>query len=168
MLKCICCKNHVHIVLGDEENIRERHPTQFGWPLYSQDVVRFAEKDLIEREMESEEDRQDVRNCFARIYPRINQQGHDTRGRFTKPFLPKNMYYFPIDYVSLLTNWMEFVEGKTKKCEYIQHLLPGPYMVPVRNCSLMRYITEPPRQLQRFESLVWEAVFDFSEDLEVI
>lgn len=169
MLKCVCCKNHVHLVLGDKDNIYERHPTQFGWPLYSQDIVRFAEKELLQNIVKSEEDRQDVRDCLVRVYARINKQQRDTKGRFAGPFLPEtDRGISTIDYVSLLKNWIEFTEEKTNSVNYILDTLLGPYVAPVRNCSLIRYISSPPQELKRFESPVWEGVFELSDHLEVI
>jgi hypothetical protein len=169
MLKCICCKYHVHIVLGDQEgDIRERRPTQFGWPLFSQDAVEFAEKYLLEHMAESEEDRDEMREFFSRLYPRINKQGRGKNGRFTGPYLPKSGQGSPILYGSVIKAWLDFVNGKARKCEYIQQMMLGDFMVPVYDCSLIRYITPPPSTLQRFKELVWEGVFEVQTNIEVV
>lgn len=169
MLYCVCCKNHIHIVLGNKEgDIRERRPTQFGWPLFSQDAVAFAEKYLLEHMAESEEDRQEMRTFFSRVYPRINRQERGKEGRFAGPYLPKSGQASPILYGTVIEAWIDFIDGKTRKCEYGQQTMLGDFMVPLYECSLIRYITPPPRTLQRFKELVWEGVFEIQPDMEFI
>lgn len=165
---CVCCKDHIHIVLG-EGIVTQREPAQFGWPIFTQRDVVMTERIVLEQYAENEEGRAQIRELFAKVYPSIMRQGRDNRGHFTSSYLPKTGRGAAVRYASLFETWFSFVKGEKKKVDYVVAGVPiwNVIVVPLRHCSLIRYITEPPQELS-YREYKWEGEFRVPENIEII
>jgi hypothetical protein len=168
MLKCICCKDHIHIVLG-EGDIQNREPTCFGWPLFSQDVVSIAQNDVMTQFLETEQKKVEGKEFFKNVFLRAQLQKREKNGRFGKLYLPKTREGVgDIDYVSLIRSWIKFVEGNSPRCEYVGCVPIFSYIIfPLRDCSLLNYLTPLPNNAS-YQGGVWKAKFEIQDGLEVI
>lgn len=170
MLRCICCKDHVHIVLGADE-LTTRSPDQFGWPIFTQRDVLQTEIILLENQADNEEERRMFRDLFSKIYPRLKKQGRNQKGQFTGLYLPKDNMSGSVNYPHLIKEWRSFVKGEKGTCQYILEGVPiwNVLIWPLSSCSLISYITPPPKEhsYKGYEG-TWEGIFQISEQIEVI
>lgn len=165
---CVCCKDHIHIVLGEGE-ITKREPAQFGWPIFTQQDVAMTERIVLEQYAENEEGRMKIRELFAKIFRHLKKQGHDKRGHFTSSYLPKTGGGTEVRYASLVEEWFTFAKGEKKNCAYVLSGVPvfNVLVVPLRDCSLIHYVTEPPKELS-YREYTWEGRFRVTDSLKII
>ncbi len=165
---CVCCKSHIHIVLG-EGVVTQREPTQFGWPIFTQQDVVTTERMMLQDYAKNEEGKAKIREFFAKVYPNLKKQGRDNRGRFTPSYLPKTGRGTVVRYATLFETWFSFVKGEKKNVDYVVTGVPiwNVIIVPLRHCSLIRYITEPPQELS-YREYTWEGEFQVPKNLGII
>lgn len=165
---CVCCKDHIHIVLG-EGVVTQREPTQFSWPIFTQQDVVTTERMILQDYAKSEEEKVETSAFFAKIYPSLKKQGRDSRGYFTPSYLPRTGKGTVVRYATLFETWFSFVKGEKKKVDYVVAGVPiwNVIVVPLRHCSLIRYITEPPQELS-YREYAWEGEFQVPDNLKII
>ena len=124
---------------------------------------------MLQDDAKNEEGKAEIRALFAKVYPNLKKQRRDNRGHFTPSYLPKTGRGTVVRYASLFEAWFSFVKGEKKKVDYVVAGVPiwNVIVVPLRHCSLIRYITEPPQELS-YREYVWEGEFQVSESLEII
>ncbi len=166
MLKCICCKDHVHIVLG-EGDVKARNPTSFGWPLFTQRHISLTKDMMLSGKACEEEAPPDTETFFKKVLTRAQRQSRDSQGRFGRPYLPKGHQY---DGINPIRGWFEFVEGTSDCFEYWcdSPTMLTTFFVPLTGCSLIAYITEPPKVLSRFHQEKWQGKFEIQPGTEVL
>jgi len=168
MLLCVCCKDHVHLVLG-EGPVEKREPGQFSWPIFTQNEVKMHEKHTLDEAGRTEQDLEEIREFFARVYKRLQVQGRDAKGQFTKKYLRKDYRDSLPQYGSLIEEWLDFADGKKKMCNFILHQVPiwNVIITPLYDCSLIRYI-KPPPNTHSYKGYDWEGVFEIPPNLEIL
>lgn len=165
---CVCCKNHIHIVLGEGE-ITQREAAQFGWPIFTQQDVATTERMMLQDYAKNEEGKAKIRELFVKVYLCLKKQGRDNRGRFTPPYLPKTGRGMVVRYTALFETWFSFVKGEKKNVDYVVVGVPiwNVLVVPLSHCSLIHYIIEPPQELS-YREYKWEGEFRVPENIEII
>ena len=163
-MRCICCKDHVHIVLGDSE-LSSLLPSQFGWPLFSQNDVLAIKTGLLTSKETTTEEQPDIKEFFGRVLLRAKVIDRGSNGRF-RTYLPKHTEHVAREHLPSI--WFDFTKGKSKSCNLIFWTILSSSLGALHDCSLINYKNTPVRGLFRKEVPSWSGEFSISEDAEVI
>ena len=108
-MRCICCKDHVHIVLG-EGDVQSLKPSQFGWPLFSQEEILTIEKSLLDNEETDPKEKTDIEAFFKRVVSHTKIQRRRSNGTFLGSYLPKRQAHIVCNTRPQL--WFNFQIGR--------------------------------------------------------
>jgi len=164
-MRCICCKNHVHIVLG-KGDVQSLRPSQFGWPLFSQEEVLIVEKSLLDNKETELKERMDTEAFFKRVVSHTKRQKRLPNGTFCGSHLPKNQAHIARN--TRPQFWLNFLHGKDPVCFVHYEHIAGPLLGALHDCSLIEYEVMSERNLSRSGKIGGKCHFRIQSNLDII
>lgn len=169
-MRCVVCKNHVHLILGNEtlENLPD---DAFSWPLFTQEEIQLLYRAYLNNPRRTEREKEVLAGRLSRICVEVRKQKRGPAGKFAGSFLPKSTKFHlaSIDMGTRPGFWFDFVDGKHDICLLLHNSPLGPPLGSLHDCSLIDYEAMPPRELFRNENKVGgKCIFRIPKGLTVI
>ncbi len=112
-MRCVMCKNHAHLILGDKE-LENLPDDAFSWPLFTQEEIQLLYRAYLNNPRRTEREKEVLAGRLSRICTEVRKQKRNPRGRFGGSFLPKSARFHisSVDMGTRPESWFDFVEGK--------------------------------------------------------